>query len=206
MRFQKDTIRFYCTTCKASLEANIAQAGNDIKCQYCSAALSIPRIPINPLSRPILAIVQQMRIIPIAFPFFPQIIQFTALSLVLIILATLFITVGLAAQVCGVFEGLILDAQKQMAQGSAVEKSAQAISIGIYVILMLPFWFIKLPFSLIGSLWSSYRKGSFLILLLLLTVLVAVIVTNFGYQQIIDFGNTALSFFLQIESPWESAK
>ena len=80
----------------------------------------------------------------------------------------------MASQVCGVFEGLILDAQKQMREGSAVERSAQAISIGLYLLFILPFWLVQFPFSFIGSLWGSYRFGSFFILLLLAGGAVAV--------------------------------
>lgn len=174
MKLPKNAIRFNCFACNGPLEAGIAQAGDDIKCPHCDAAISIPRIPSNPYSRPIATIMRQMRAVPIAFPYFPQLIQIVVLSLVLAILAMLFLSVGLAAQVCGVFEGLIIDAQKQMREGSAVERSAQAISICLYLLFILPFWVVQFPFSFIGSLWSSYRFGSFFILLLLVGGAVAV--------------------------------
>ena len=174
MKLPKNSIRFNCPACTGPLEAEIAQAGDDINCPHCKAAISIPRIPSNPYTRPISTILRQMRAVPIGFPYFPQLIQIVVLSVVVAILAVLFVTVGLAAQVCGVFEGLILDAHKQMREGSAVEKSAQAISIGLYLLFILPFWIVQFPFSLIGSLWSNYRFGSFIILLILCGAIVAV--------------------------------
>lgn len=174
MKQRKNAIRFNCPTCSGPLEATLLQAGDDINCPVCNSPITIPRIPNNPYSRPIATILRQMRAVPIGFPYFPQIIQITVLSVVMVILALLYVTIGLAAQVCGVFEGLILDAHKQMQEGSGVERSAQAISICLYLLFILPFWIIQFPFSFIGSLWSSYRFGSFVILLLFIALAVAV--------------------------------
>ena len=167
MKLTKNVIRFKCPACKGPLEAGIAQARDDIACPHCHAAISIPLFPSNPYSRPIAKIMQQMRAIPITFPYFPGLIGIAVSSLVLVILGILFLSVGLAAQVCGVFEGLIHDAQKQMREGSAVERSAQAIAICLYLLFILPFWIVQFPFLFIGSLWSFSRFGSFLSLLLL---------------------------------------
>ncbi|MEI7819561.1 MAG: hypothetical protein WCK55_01490 [Verrucomicrobiota bacterium] len=182
----KNTIRFNCLACSGPLEAEIAQAGNNIKCPHCNAAISIPRIPSNPYSRPIGTIIRQMRAVTIAFPYFPQLIQVVVLSVVIAILAILFITVGLAAQICGIFEGLIVDAQKHMREGSAVESSAQAISIGLYLLFILPFWIVQFPFSFIGSLWSSRNFGSLILLMLLAAAAIAV---RAYWPQIIQLRN-----------------
>jgi hypothetical protein len=90
------------------------------------------------------------------------------LALVLCIFALLYVTIGIVSQVDGVFRGLILDAQKQMREGSSVERSAQAVCVGVYSLLLLPFWFIQLPFSFIGSLWSSSRLGTLVVTVLII--------------------------------------
>ena len=82
------------------------------------------------------------------------------LAIVLLLFACLFITIGLVSQIAGVFRGLILDTQKHLREGTAVERSAQVVSIGIYSPLFVPCWLIQLPFSTIGSLWSSHRLGA----------------------------------------------
>lgn len=190
------TISFNCPECKGLLETNNSQAGDDIECQHCHVAVSVPRIPSNPLSRPIVTIIRQMRAIPMTFPYFPQLIQFAALTLVLAIMVMLFMSVGLAAQVCRVFDGLILDAHKQMKAGTSVEKSAQAISIGLYLILRTPFWIIKLPFSVLGSLWSAYREKSFPVVLSLLVL--TLLLAAYNWKEVFQFWNVISPLIYQI--------
>jgi hypothetical protein len=112
-----------------------------------------------------------MKSVPFPFPYVPQAIQFAVLACVLILFADLFITIGVVTQVAGVFRGLILDTQKHLRVGSAVERSAPAMSIGIYSILFVPFWLIQMPFSLIGSLWSSNRLGALVMTAVLLSII-----------------------------------
>jgi DNA-directed RNA polymerase subunit RPC12/RpoP len=167
----RNTIRFKCVDCGRQMEARSQDGGVDTNCPHCSAPLTVPRIPANPYLRPIKGIVRQMKSVPFPFPYVPQVIQFTVLAGVLILFAGLFITIGVVTQVAGVFRGLILDTQKHLRVGSAVERSAQAVSIGIYSILFVPFWLIQMPFSLIGSLWSSHRLGALVMTAVLLSVI-----------------------------------
>ena len=102
-----------------------------------------------------------MKGVPLPFPYLPQLIQLAVLASVLALFGVLFITIGVVMQAAGVFRGLILDTQKHLREGSTVERSAQAINIGIYSLLFLPFWMIQLPFSLVGSIWSSLVSALF---------------------------------------------
>ena len=122
-------------------------------------------------------IARQIKAVPFPFPYLPQIIQLSVLVLVLGIFAFLFTTIGLVTQIAGVLKGLILDARRHLQEGSAVERSAQAISIAIYAVLWLPFWLIQLPFSFIGSLWTTHRFGA--------------LVTVAGFLAVID----AIAFY-----------
>jgi hypothetical protein len=63
-----------------------------------------------------------------------------------------------------------------------MERSAQAISIGIYSLLFLPFWMIQLPFSLVGPIWSSRRLSALLTVSLLLSI--AYVVTLYSHHLI----------------------
>jgi len=85
-------------------------------------------------------------------------------------------------QAAGVFRGLILDTQKHLREGSTVERSAQAISIGIYSLLFLPFWTLQLPFSLVGSIWSSRRLSALLTVSPLLSI--AYVITLYSHHLI----------------------
>ena len=98
----------------------------------CSAPLTVPRIPTNPYLRPINNVVRQMKTVPFPFPYIPQIVQLSVLTSVLLLFAGLFVTIGLVSQIAGVFRGLILDAQKHLREGSAVERSAQAVSMEFF--------------------------------------------------------------------------
>jgi hypothetical protein len=153
------------------MEARSQDGGVDTNCPHCSAPLTVPRIPANPYLRPIKGIVRQMKAVPFPFPYVPQVIQIAVLASMLILFAGLFITIGVVSQVAGVFRGLILDTQKHLRVGSAVERSAQAVSIGIYSVLFVPFWLIQLPFSLIGSVWSSRRLSALVTTAVLLSII-----------------------------------
>jgi hypothetical protein len=115
-----------------------------------------------------------MKGVPLPFPYLAQLIQLAALTSVLALFATLFITIGVVTQAAGVFRGLILEARKHLREGSTVERSGTAISIGIYSLLFFPFWMIQLPFSLLGSIWSSRRLSALLTLTLLLSIVYVV--------------------------------
>jgi len=169
----KTTIRFKCVDCGRQMEARSQDGGIDTNCPHCSAPLTVPRIPTNPYLRPIKNVVRQIKAVPFPFPYVPQIVQLTVLTSVLLLFAGLFVTIGLVSQIAGVFRGLILEAQKHLREGSAVERSAQAVSIGIFSLLFVPFWLVQLPFSLIGSLWSSHRLGALAVTALLLSIIYA---------------------------------
>jgi len=162
------TIQLSCHQCGKHVLARLQDAGLEIECPNCHALIPIPRIPTNPYSRPIVTIWRQITSVPWRFPFFAQVIQFQVLALVLCIFALLYITIGIISQIAGVFYGLILDAQRQMQEGSAVERSAQAVCIGVYSLLLLPFWLIQLPFQFVGSLWSSSRLGTVVVVVLII--------------------------------------
>ena len=134
----------------------------------------MPRIPTNPYLRPISNVVRQMKAVPFPFPYVPQLVQLIVLSSVLLLFAALFITIGLVSQIAGVFRGLILEARKHLREGSAVERSAQAVSIGIFWVLFVPFWLVQLPFSLIGLLWNSHRMGALATTAVLLSIIYAI--------------------------------
>jgi hypothetical protein len=167
----KTTIRFKCVDCGRQMEARSQDCGVDTNCPHCSAPLTVPRIPTNPYLRPIKHVARQMKAVPFPFPYVPQIVQLIVLTSVLLLFVGLFVTVGLVSQIAGVFRGLILDAQKHLREGSAVERSAQAVSIGIFSLLFVPFWLVQLPFSLIGSLWSSHRLGALTTTAVLLSII-----------------------------------
>ena len=166
----KNTIRFKCVDCGRTMEARAQDGGVDTNCPHCAAPLTVPRIPPNPYLRPIKSVVRQMKAVPFPFPYLPQVVQLTVLAAILGLFALLFITIGVVTQIAGVFRGMILDTQKHLRQGSAVERSAQAVSIGIYSLLFLPFWMVQLPFSLVGSLWTSHRLRALATLALLLSI------------------------------------
>ncbi|PYK73396.1 MAG: hypothetical protein DME42_07080 [Verrucomicrobia bacterium] len=156
------------------MEARSQDGGVDTSCPHCSAPLTVPRVPMNPYLRPINNVARQMKAVPFPFPYVPQLVHLIVLTSVLLLFAGLFITIGLISQIAGVFRGLILDAQKHLREGSAVERSAQAVSIGIFSLLFVPFWLVQLPFSLIGSLWSSHRLGALLTTAVLLSIIYAI--------------------------------
>src|SRR4029077_1260070 len=137
--------------------------GVDTNFPHFAAALTVPRIPPNPYMRPIKNVARQMKGVPLPFPYLPQLIQIAVLTSVLALFGVLFVTIGVATQAAGVFRGLILEAQKHLREGSTVERSGTAVSIGIYSLLFL-------PFSLVGSIWSSRRISALLTLALLLAV------------------------------------
>jgi DNA-directed RNA polymerase subunit RPC12/RpoP len=172
----KTTIRFKCVDCGRQMEARTQDGGVDTNCPHCSAPLTVPRIPTNPYLRPINNIVRQMKAVPFPFPYVPQIVQLTVLTSVLLLFAALFSSIGLISQIAVVLRGLIVDAQKHLREGSAVERSAQAVSIGIFSLLFVPFWLVQLPFSLIGSLWSSHRLGALVTTAALLSIIYAITV------------------------------
>jgi hypothetical protein len=166
----KNTVRFKCVDCGRPMEARAQDGGVDTNCPHCAAPLTVPRIPPNPYLRPIKNVFRQMKAVPFPFPYLPQLIQLGVLASVLVLFAFLYITIGVVTQAAGVFRGLILEAQKHLREGSTVERSGTAISIGIYSLLFLPFWMIQLPFSLVGSIWSSRRLSALLTITLLLSV------------------------------------
>ena len=171
---RKNTIRFKCVECNRQMEARSQDGGVDTQCPHCSAPITVPRIPSNPYLRPIHMIARQIKAVPFPFPYLPQVIQLSVLVAVLGIFAFLFITIGLVSQITGILKGLIVDTRRHLQEGSAVERSAQAISIAIYAGLWLPFWLIQLPFSFIGSLWTARRFGALVAVAVFLAVIDAI--------------------------------
>jgi len=164
----KTTIRFKCVDCGRQMEARSQDGGVDTNCLHCSARFhASQRTPICVQSS---MSPGQMKAVPFPFPYVPQIVQLIVLTSVLLLFTGLFVTVG-SSHRSQVFFVDSFDAQKHLREGSAVERSAQAVSIGIFSLLFVPFWLVQLPFSLIGSLWSSHRLCALATMAVLLSII-----------------------------------
>jgi len=119
----------------------------------------------NPYYRPIAKFLGSFRAVNWGFPFIPGLVNGVVLVLIIAILCVLYASVGIASQISTSFVGLIADARCQLREGSSVEKSAYTVAIGIYFVLLLPFWMVQFPFQVLGSLWE--RNGLLAIALLI---------------------------------------
>lgn len=164
-----ETIRFKCRACRQPLEADSDMMGTDIDCPNCGKKVRIPLhvFSVNPFRRPIRRLFANLSGIQWHFPFFPQLIESTVLLFVLVVTMGLYLTIGIASQVAGIFQSLMLDARHEIKSGSLVEKSAYAVAGGIYVILWLPFWLVLLPFTLLGWIWQHFGYIGLILLALL---------------------------------------
>ena len=87
----------------------------------------------------------------------PQVVQALVILLVLTLLCVLFFTVGVLSQIGGIMLTLIFDSTQRFREGSTVEKSAHAITMGIYALIFLPFFIAYLPFTILGWIWGAMR-------------------------------------------------
>jgi len=152
-----------CPKCGQDVESSISSAGKDITCPSCHSIIRAARAPKNPFVRPLLGIIGQLRGIEWEFPFIAQIIQGMVLLFVFLVLFCLTATVGIAIQVGGVFHVLLIDATSKFKTGGFAERSAYAICAGIYLLLFVPFWFLQLPFAVLGWLWTQSRSFALII-------------------------------------------
>lgn len=150
-------IHFHCPSCLQRVSASLEQAGESFPCPGCKKPLTVPRTPTNPYARPIGVLFSQLRSIEWGFPFVPQLIQFLVVLLVVVLLCALFCTVGILSQIGGIMLTLIFDATQRFREGSTVEKSAHAITMGIYALIFLPFFIAYLPFTILGWVWATMR-------------------------------------------------
>ncbi len=159
------------------MEADSDMMGSDIQCPSCGKQVRIPLhvFSINPFQRPIHRLTGTILSIEWQMPFFPQFIEAVVLVFVILVTAGLYLTIGIASQVAGIFQSLMLDAQHEIKTGSLVEKSAYAVAGGIYVVLWLPFWLLLLPFTLLGWLWKhlGYMGLAIMAVILALVCLLA---------------------------------
>ena len=154
------------------MEARSQDSGVDTKCPHCNAPITVPRIPLNQYFRPINTVVRQIKAVPFPFPYIPQLIQLSVLLVVLGVFGLLFVTIGFSLANCRHLPGTNCRRAKQLREGSTV--GAQVVSVGIYALLWLRFWLTELPFSFIGSLWSSRRVGALVSAAIVLAVFEAI--------------------------------
>ena len=182
-------MQFKCCNCQKYFEAELI--GSEIKCSICYAQNKVPLhiFCFNPYKRPIQKFISDICSIKWIYPYFPQLIELVVLIFIITIMFILYLTVGLASQVAGIFQSLILDATSQIKGGSFVEKSAYAVAVGIYIILWLPFWIILLPFWIFGWLWNHFSYfGIIFVLIIGLIVAYFIINPNF-FQYVLSYYN-----------------
>lgn len=124
--------------------------------------------PCNPYRRPLLKFVEDIKGIAWEFPYVPQLVECLVLLIVFVITGVLFLTVGVAAQLASIFQGLLIDAKKQIVQGTLIEKSAYAVAAGIYILLWLPLFLLLLPFLMVGWIWDHFGYCGLVIIVMLI--------------------------------------
>lgn len=172
-----ETIKFKCGVCRRSMEADIDMMGTIVDCPNCGKKVKVPLhiFSVNPFRRPLRRLIGNVSDIQWQVPYFPQVIEALVLIFVGGITLVLYLTVGIASQIAGILQSLMLDARQEIKTGSLVEKSAYAVAAGIYLLILLPFWLILLPFTLLGWLWK--HLGYIGLACLLLAVLFAAVLS-----------------------------
>jgi hypothetical protein len=125
-------------------------------------------VQTNPYARPIKEFCNEIATIKWSFPFFHQGIQVVVSLFVIFIIGILYITVGVASQICGLFWRLTLNAARQAKNSSTIEKSAYVIATGVYLVCFFPFWFVQFPFWLVGWAWEIFGYYTIVIFMALL--------------------------------------
>lgn len=166
-------IRFKCRLCSGPLEVDVDMMGNEVECPHCRKMIRVPMhtFTINPFRRPIGKFVSDIAEIQWQLPYFPQIIEVGVLLLVISVTTILYLTVGIASQIEGIFHSLTLDARNQIKTGSLIERSAYAVSAGIYLTLWLPFLVLLLPFSILGWLWNHLSYFGLMIIVVIVALI-----------------------------------
>jgi hypothetical protein len=104
----------------------------------------------NPYFAPIKRFHSTLGAIEWRFPFIPSLVNAGVLLLIILVLCSLYATVGIASQISSSLLALIKEAQKEFRHGPSVEKSGYAVAIGIYLCLFIPIWLVQSPFRLLG--------------------------------------------------------
>lgn len=172
---RSEYIRFKCRYCRQPLEAEYDMSNQEIACPGCGKNVTIPpRVSsVNPFQRPLRRLFGRISDIQWQVPFFPQLIQVAVLGFVVLIIAALYLTIGIVSQIESIFMSLMLDSRHDIKSGSLVEKSAYAVAAGIFLLCWLPFFLVLLPFTLLGWIWNHLGYLG-LALLTLVLALVAV--------------------------------
>jgi hypothetical protein len=109
----------------------------------------------NPYLKPIKGHWRRLAGIRWQAPFVPQAVMALALMVVLFLLALLYLTIGIAAQICALCVELIADAQPLLRTAPPVEKSAYLVATVVYCLVFVPFWLVQTPVLLLG--WAVNR-------------------------------------------------
>jgi hypothetical protein len=125
----------------------------------------------NPYYNPITNIASQLGEIEWRFPYLAQALVLITSCVVLVILALLYITVGLISQVSSIFSYLIQQARQDMRGKPTIEKTGYIVAIGVYFLMWAPLWIVQLPLFIVGWIWEVLGYFS-----LIVFVLVAVFV------------------------------
>ena len=116
----------------------------------------------NPFYEPIESMVKQIRSTPWALPYIHNLVMVIVCIFLILVFFTLYISVGVASQIVAIFGDQIAHERQRIIEVSPVEKSGHAMAIGIYFLVMIPFWLIQVPFLVIAyiadysiNLWKA---------------------------------------------------
>ncbi len=105
----------------------------------------------NPFSVPLSNLFLSIRKVKFNFPYLPQIIELFVLSLSILVMAILYISIGITYQIEQTLNKLMVQSSSKIRECSMIEKSAYAVISIIYIVFWLPFWIILMPFNCFGS-------------------------------------------------------
>lgn len=150
--------------------------GTVVDCPKCGQKICIPLhiFSVNPFHRPLKRLLGNLTSIQWHFPYFPQAIEASVLVFVVAITVVLYLTAGIASQIAGILQSLMLDARQEIKTRSLVEKSAYAVAAGVYLILWLPLWLVLLPFTVLGWTWRHLGNPGLILLVLAAGILAAI--------------------------------
>lgn len=136
------------------------------------------QVPENSFGKPIKALICQLKDTDFSFPFLPQIIKIIVISLVILVLFSLYVTIGILSQVSSVLLELMGETSKNISGDSFLNASAYAVAYAIYAILFMPLFIILSPFLLIGLMFKKYKKT--LIFFVILAIITYIVYSNFN--------------------------
>ncbi len=139
----------------------------------------------NPFAAPLLKIYRDLKSIKYEIPYIPQIIELLLLIVSILLLSILYLTVGIASQIECMLRNLITKSQANLNEASPIEKSAYAVTAGIYTLFWVPFWILLLPFSLLGWVWN--KTGVFGIFVLAILIAAISYMVHSKQDMILDY-------------------